>query len=87
MEVVRTKAFEKAFIKLPQHIQRSCGELLLLLSLNRTDPRLHTKQVKEVSGVYSFRVTRGYRGLFYINNASQIVVFTIEHRKDVYRHL
>lgn len=87
MEVLRTKAFEKAFGKLPLRIQRSCEALLLLLSVDRTDPRLHTKTLKEMHGVYSFRVTRGYRGLFYVNDASQIIVFAIEHRKDIYRRL
>ena len=85
MELIRTPSFGKGFIDLPHAIQRLCERQLVLLAHDRNDPRLHLKPLKGKTGVYSFRITRQYRGLFYINEQKQIIVFAIGHRKDVYR--
>lgn len=85
MELVRTQEFEKALKSIPLSIQKLCESQLILLAHDHHDSRLHSKLLKGTEGIRSFRVTRNYRGLFYINRSSQIIVFTIEHRKDVYR--
>lgn len=45
----------------------------------------NAKKLKGHTGVYSLRVTRRYRALFFINQSQTIIAFAIEHRKDVYR--
>jgi mRNA-degrading endonuclease RelE of RelBE toxin-antitoxin system len=85
MELLRTDSFNKTYASLPGNIQRLCDHQLKRLAHNYRDPRLHTKPLKGMPGVYSFRVTRRYRGLFYINKREQVVVFVIDNRKDVYR--
>lgn len=85
MEVLRTPAFERALQKLP------AGERALyqiherLFHKNWRDPRLHVKKVQGLDGVFSFRVTRRYRALFYFRGPVSVVLFEIDHRKDVYR--
>jgi mRNA-degrading endonuclease RelE of RelBE toxin-antitoxin system len=48
-------------------------------------PRLHIKRIKELPGVFSFRITRRYRVLFYFRNG-EAIFFKIGHRKEIYRH-
>ena len=51
-------------------------------------PKLHTKKLKGFSNdlVYSFRITRTYRGIFRLSDNS-IILFAIGHRKDIYQSI
>ncbi|MBI2057439.1 MAG: type II toxin-antitoxin system RelE/ParE family toxin [Candidatus Yanofskybacteria bacterium] len=83
MVIFKTKDFEKELKKLPSEIKSLFKKQKTTLEDNWLDPRLHTKKIKEIPGVYSFRITRQYRVLFYFskNNA---IFFSIGHRKDIY---
>lgn len=85
MELIRTPSFEKSLALAPREIQYLCERQLERLVLDPSDPRLHRKPFKGQAGVYTFRITRRYRGFFYINIRQEIIVFTINHRKDAYR--
>ena len=85
MQLIRTKYFEKLYRKLPSIVRPRCERQLALLADDLNDTRLHTKPVTGQTGVYSFRITRGYRGLFYVNEKQQLIVFAVDHRKDIYR--
>lgn len=53
------------------------------------DSRLHTKKLKgflDNDHVYSFRITRVFRGIFRLSGNS-IILFAIGHRKDIYQSL
>ncbi len=48
-------------------------------------PQLHIKKLKGIGSgnVFSFRINRSYRGIFYIEN-DEAVLFAVGHRKDIY---
>ncbi len=85
MQVVKTAEFEKAFNKLPANIKRLCRLQEACLSINWRDPRLHLKKLDLPDAIYSFRVTRSYRALFYFDVHRDIILFNIDDRKDIYR--
>jgi mRNA-degrading endonuclease RelE of RelBE toxin-antitoxin system len=82
--IVETKDFLKLLLRLPKRENGLYLKQKAIFRLNWLDPRLHAKRIKEMSGVYSFRVTRRYRVLFYFQNATAIF-FYIGHRKDAYQ--
>ena len=84
MEIIHTEDFLKDVERLPQEARRLLRKQELLFSRNWLDPRLHIKRLKELRGVYSFRVTRRYRVLFYFKGKTAIF-FAIGHRKNIYR--
>ena len=51
-------------------------------------PKLHTKRLKGFpdNHVYSFRITRAYRGVFRLVG-NNVILFAIGHRKDIYQSL
>jgi mRNA-degrading endonuclease RelE of RelBE toxin-antitoxin system len=83
MNILKTKDFEKGLKELPLKIKKLFQKQENIFRENWLDHRLHTKRIKELSGVYSFRITRQYRALFYFRN-NEAIFFTIGHRKDVY---
>lgn len=85
MEINTTSDFEHALRKLPQEIQKIYTQQRVLFIVNWRDPRLHTKKVKSLEHVFSFRVTRRYRVFFYFRNFISAVFFDIDHRKDAYK--
>ena len=85
MQVVRTPEFEKSFDNLAANIQRLCRVQEERLALDWKDSRLHLKKLNLPEAIYSFRVTRSYRALFYFAANGDIVLFDIDDRKDVYR--
>ncbi|OGG58801.1 hypothetical protein A2765_05275 [Candidatus Kaiserbacteria bacterium RIFCSPHIGHO2_01_FULL_56_24] len=85
--VIRLDSFERALNKLPKRIRESCNEQLVRLELDWRDSRLHIKKLREQSGMYSFRITRNYRGQFYFDVDDNIIIFDVDHRKDSYRKL
>lgn len=50
--------------------------------------KLHTKKLKGFPDehVYSFRITRAYRGIFRVSG-DRVILFAIGHRKDIYESL
>lgn len=79
-----TKDFKKDLKNLPSEINKLFQKQKIIFKENWLDPRLHTKRIKELSGVYSFRITRRYRALFYFKN-NEAIFFKIGHRKEIYK--
>jgi len=84
MIILKTEDFVDEFKKLPSEIKRIYLKNEEIFQKNWLDPRLHTKRIKELKGVYSFRITRRYRVLFYFRDG-EAIFFSIGHRKDVYK--
>ncbi|MEK7068768.1 MAG: hypothetical protein AAB947_00105 [Patescibacteria group bacterium] len=86
MLIIRTDDFERALAKLPAQIREQCEAQVVILKNDWRDTRLHIKKLREpYKGIYSFRIMRGYRALFYFDTASNIIIFDADHRKDIYR--
>ena len=83
-KIIEKKSVEKALDDSPNRIREKYSTQKERLKEDRRDPRLHTKKLKGLDGVYSFRITRAYRGLFYFHQKEIIVIFSVGHRKDVY---
>ncbi|MEX2514725.1 MAG: type II toxin-antitoxin system RelE/ParE family toxin [Candidatus Paceibacterota bacterium] len=83
-KIIQKESAKKSLDELPNRIQKKYLVQKNRLEKNRRDTRLHTKKLKNLSGVYSFRITRAYRGLFYFHTEEIIVIFAIGHRKDIY---
>jgi len=84
MIIRETEDFKKDLKDLPSEIKRLYQRKKSIFKENWLDPRLHTKRIKELPGVYSFRITRRYRVLFYFRNG-EAIFFKIGHRKEIYR--
>ncbi len=84
MVIRETEDFKKNLEDLPSEIRRLFQKQKVIFKENWFGPRLHTKRVKELPGVYSFRVTRRYRVFFYFRD-NEAVFFKIGHRKDIYK--
>lgn len=84
MVIRETEDFKKDLEDLPLEIRRLFQRQKVIFEENWLDSRLHTKRVKELRGVYSFRITRRYRVFFYFRN-DETIFFKIGHRKDIYR--
>jgi mRNA-degrading endonuclease RelE of RelBE toxin-antitoxin system len=84
MSIIETEDFKKDLKDFPSDIRRLFQKQKAIFKQNWLDPRLHTKRIKELPGVYSFRITRRYRVLFYFRNG-EAIFFKIGHRKEIYR--
>ncbi len=84
MVIHRTKEFCDEFERLPRDIQRLFQKQENIFKDNWLDPRLRVKRLKELPGVYAFRVTRRCRVLFYFAGDAA-VFFSLGHRREVYR--
>jgi mRNA-degrading endonuclease RelE of RelBE toxin-antitoxin system len=84
MKIIETDDFKKDLDNLPSDIKRLYQKQKSILKENWLDPRLHIKRLRELSGVYSFRITRRFRVLFYFRN-DEAVFFKIGHRKSIYK--
>ena len=87
MRIVRTDDCDRLLLKLSQQAQRLYGVQEERFNADSRDSRLHIKKLHAVPGVYSFRISRAYRALFYFSANGACVVFAIGDRKDVYRGL
>jgi len=85
MKVTRTDDFSKHLHKLPSATQRSLISQEKKFKTNPRHPSLHTKKLKDLDGVYSFRVGRSHRTLFFFEDTGTVVFFAIGHRKDIYK--
>jgi mRNA-degrading endonuclease RelE of RelBE toxin-antitoxin system len=85
MNILYTDEFCKQFTKLPLRIQSFYRKQEILFRVSSKDPRLHVKKLKGHPTIFSFRITRAYRGLFSFTDHQTVAMLTIGHRKDVYR--
>ncbi len=84
MTLIETGDYRTGLAALPKKVQRLADTQVARLATNIRDSRLHTKKLTDLKGVYSFRITRKYRGLFYLDAKRNIILFAIGHRKDIY---
>jgi len=88
MILSKTRNYEKSCTSL----EKKDRILLLiqekLLINNIFNFKLHTKKLKGFPDdhVYSFRITKAYRGIFRLSD-DKIILFAIGHRKDIYQSL
>lgn len=71
MTIIRTEDFERSFRSLPEAYQRLYTKQENRFQENRRDSRLHIKKVRGLSDVFSFRITRNYRALFYFRDRAR----------------
>lgn len=83
MVIIKTNDFLRELEELPSQIKKLFQKQELIFEDNWLDLRLHAKRIKELEGVYSFRITRRYRVLFYFRE-KEAIFFSIGHRKDIY---
>lgn len=88
MIILKTKNYKKSIASLPKKDRTLLYEQEKLLAKNIFDSKLHTKKLKGFPDehVYSFRITRSYRGIFRLSGDS-VILFAIGHRKDIYKSL
>jgi mRNA-degrading endonuclease RelE of RelBE toxin-antitoxin system len=86
MQLILEQSFLKSARKLPQNVKSKLSELLVLLETNPHHPLLHTKKLTGgLAGYCSFRITREWRVVFFLETPETIRVLDTAHRKDVYR--
>ncbi|MEK7175696.1 MAG: hypothetical protein AAB693_02770 [Patescibacteria group bacterium] len=85
MILLKTKNYKKNSLCLPKKERIFLCEQEQLLLENIFHPKLHTKKLKGFPDdhVYSFRLTRAYRGIFRLSG-DNIILFAIGHRKSIY---
>lgn len=88
MILLKTKNYKKSVASLQRKDQNLLSFQEKLLIENIFHPQLHTKKLKGFPSdkVFSFRITRVYRGIFRLK-AEDIVLFAIGHRRDIYQSL
>lgn len=88
MILLKTKNYIKDTSSLSKKdiILLSLQEKLLVKDIFNS--KLHTKKLKGFPDdhVYSFRITRSYRGIFRLSG-DNIILFVVGHRKDIYESL
>ncbi|MFA7285302.1 MAG: hypothetical protein WC011_00435 [Candidatus Paceibacterota bacterium] len=88
MMLLKTKNYKKSISSLYKKdiVLLSQQENLLIKDIFNS--KLHTKKLKGFGNdlVYSFRITREYRGIFRLSD-NNIILFAIGHRKDIYQSL
>lgn len=86
MILLKTKNYQKSYSSLPKKDQILLSKQEKLLAQDMFDSKLHTKKLKgfQDDKVFSFRITRTYRGIFRISE-NNIILFAIGHRKDIYK--
>ncbi|HAQ02502.1 TPA: hypothetical protein DEP30_01550 [Candidatus Nomurabacteria bacterium] len=88
MILLKTKNYKKSVTSLPKKDKALLFEQEKLLVKDIFDSKLHTKKLKGFPDehVYSFRITRVYRGIFRLS-CDNVILFAIGHRKDIYKSL
>jgi len=87
MILLKTERYKKATSALPGKIKKLLAEQEILLIDDIFHPKLHTKKLK-IPGilVFSFRITRNYRGIFRLSG-EDVMLSVIGHRKNIYKSL
>lgn len=88
MILLKTKNYKKSINSLPKKDKEFLLKQEKFLMKDIFSPQLHTKKLKGFpeDHVYSFRITRAYRGIFRLNGEN-VILFAIGHRKDIYQNL
>ena len=88
MILLKTKNYKKSSASLEKKDKILLSIQEKLLEDNIFNHKLHTKKLKGFPDehVYSFRITRSYRGIFRLQGES-IILFAIGHRKDIYQNV
>lgn len=83
--LAKTKNYKKQAKSLPKKIQELLKKHEALLAKDIQHPKLHTKKLKGFPDgkVFSFRLTRSYRGIFRVSG-QKVILFAIGHRRDIY---
>lgn len=83
--LLKTKNYIKQVKSLPKNDKGLLIKQEILLELDMHHQKLHTKKLKGFAPdkVFSFRITRNYRGIFRFDTPN-IILFAIGHRKDIY---
>ncbi len=86
MKIVFDADFLKSVNDMPDNARLKLRSLLHHLESNPFHPLLHTKRLHgELSGFYSFRITRDWRVIFYFKDIETVQLVDVGHRKDIYR--
>lgn len=86
IEIRYSKRFFRSAKKLAPAERQRLATLLELLEENPFHPLLHAKSLEgQLSGVYSFRITRNWRALFRFATPEIVCMMDIGNRKDIYR--
>jgi len=88
MILLKTRNYSKSVTSLPKKDRALLSKQEVLLIHDIFNPKLHTKKLKgfPTDKVFSFRVTRVYRGIFRLQGKN-VILFAIGHRKDIYQSL
>ena len=86
MRIIYSRAFIKSAKKLPLPIKKKLAPLLEGIVENPFAPNLHTKPLAgKLAGLYSLRITRDWRVVFYFKSKENIVLVDTSHRSDIYK--
>lgn len=86
IRIIATKRFLEAAARLPKQQQEKLGSLLEIVRQNPFHPKFHTKPLHgNLTGFYSFRITRDWRVIFQFNNPETIQLLRVANRKDIYK--
>lgn len=86
MKIVYATSFLKSARRLPTKIQVKLDSQTAFLAKNIYHPLLHTKQLSgNLSGYYSFRITRDYRVIFSLLDPETAQLLRASHRREIYR--
>lgn len=88
MILLKTKNYKKSISSLSKKDIVFLNEQELFLIKDIFNSKLHTKKLKGFPDehIYSFRITRSYRGIFRLSG-DNIILFALGHRKDIYQGL
>lgn len=88
MILCKTKNYKKDSSSLSKKDSSLLTKQERLLENDIFHSKLHTKKLNGFLGdrVYSFRITRKYRGIFRLSE-DKVILFAIGQRKDIYQNL
>ena len=88
MIILKTKNYKKNVSSLVKKDRVLLSKQEKLLAENIFHSQLHTKKLKGYpeEHIYSFRITRAYRGIFRLSR-DNVILFAIGHRKDIYQSI
>ncbi len=86
MILFKTKNYKKSSASLPKKDKILLNIQEQFLAKDIFYPKLHTKKLIGFpeNHVYSFRITRVYRGIFRLSG-NNVILFAVGHRKDIYQ--
>jgi len=86
--LLKSKNYKKSVVALGKKDKVLVSKQEGLLTKDIFNPKLHTRKLQGFGRdkVFSFRITRAYRGIFRLEGES-VILFAIGHRKDIYQSL